>query len=287
MCVSLNRTTLPSQIPTDYAAKEKLEQKPLNLDLPKDFHQQVIAQDEMNISNFSKPQKFNYPSIPIYQDPNSTDLLRMTESSPNSAKIEFGRPDTKALLTIKARNEERYEGLHVITESKVSFDSPYLKSEARNLAKDTIKNHLVNPLREAIGKTAADTTLGAVTIATALVSAKHLPDGHLKLDIPTKNFIANEDLKVKLILGYGDGENLKATGVEIKDKYQYNDKNIDLKATYRTDREVDGIKDVTSTEVEAIVRDKNEKWDSGVFSLRIGHDSVRGSSAGIFYNKQF
>lgn len=287
MCVSLNRTSLPNQIPTDYAAKDKLGQKPLNLDLPKDFHQQVIAQDEMNISNLPKSQRFNYPSIPIYQDPNSKELLRLTETSPNSAKIEFGNPNTKALLTIKARNEERYEGLHVITESKVSFDSPYLKSEARNLAKETLKDHVVNPLREAIGKTAADTTLGAVAVATALVSAKHLPDGHLKLDIPTKNFIANEDLKVKLILGYGDGESLKATGVEIKDKYQYKDKNIDLKATYRTDREIDGVKDVTSTELEAVVRDINQKWDSGALSLRIGHDSVRGSSAGIFYNKQF
>lgn len=287
MCVSLNRTSLSNQISTDYTIKEKLSEKPLNLDLPKDFHQQVITQDEMNITKFSKSQKPNYPSIPIYQDQDSKELLRLTEISPNSAKIEFGRPDTKAFLSIKAKNEERYEGLHIITESKVSFDSPYLKSEARNFAKEAIKDYAVNPLREAIGKTAADTTLGAVVLATALVSAKHLPDGHLKLDIPTKNFIANEDLKVKLILGYGDGESLKATGIEVKDKYQYNDKNIDLKATYRTDREIDGVKDVTSTEVEAIVRDINQKWDSGAFSLRIGHDSVRGNSAGIFFNKQF
>ncbi len=135
---------------------------------------------------FNQPQKrIHYPNVPVYNDPN--EKLRLTEYSPNSAKIEYGNPGEKPLITIRARNEETYTNFNgtVQTDSKMSIKSPYLESKVKDYAKDTVMDNVVTPLRETIGKTAADTTLGVAVVATALVSAKHLPDGNVKIDIPT------------------------------------------------------------------------------------------------------
>ncbi len=297
MCLSVNRPTLTNQVNVKSNTTQTKEvQKPLNLDLPKDFDINFKTQDSMSMTDMPQAKRMIYPNIPIYQEPNDDSLIRLKEFSPNSAKIEFGNPNEKPLLTVKVRNEEIYDNFNsrdnIHTNSKVSFDSPYLKDQARTYAKEAVMGNVVEPLRGAIGKTAADTTLGVAVVATALVSAKHLPDGHFKVDLPSKKLTGDDTLKTKLILGYGDGENLKVTGGEVSKRFEYGDSNIDIKARYRTDSKVSDFrgtefKGTEKIELEAVIMDKNPKWDSGVLSARIGHDDVSGTSAGIFFNKKF
>lgn len=296
MCVSINKSVV-SDNSINSVAQKNLRNEPLNLNLPQEFHKE-LKNDQIDIAStnkanystdpFNQPQKrIHYPNVPVYNDPN--EKLRLTEYSPNSAKIEYGNPGEKPLITIRARNEETYTHFNgmVQTDSKISIKSPYLESKVKDYAKDTVMDNVVTPLRETIGKTAADTTLGVAVVATALVSAKHLPDGNVKIDIPTKSITGSDTLKTRLIMGYGDGENLKATGVEIKNRFDYKDQNLDVKLSYRKDAEVNNFKDVTKTELEATLVDKNPKWDSGTLGVRIGHDKVNGTSAGLFYHKQF
>ena len=297
MCLSVNRPNVPTPVAIPGKTKSidstVVKEKQLNLDLPQDFGKEFqnfnLKDNTAEVTSYPNPKKMNYPNLPIYNDPDSH--IRLKESSPNSAKIEIGNPNEKAFLTLKVRNEETYGSFNgqsnIHTKSKMSIDSPYLKEIARDYAKETVMDNLVTPLRGAIGKTAADTTLGVAAVATALVSAKHLPDGHVKVDLPTKKITGDDSLKARVILGYGDGNNLKPTGFEVKKRYEHNEQNFDLKAAFRKDAEVNGIKGVDKVELEAIITDVNQKWDSGAISMRVGHDKVTGTSAGIFYRKQF
>lgn len=290
MCVSVNRPNVSNQVTANYKTNNVeskiLKDEPLNLDLPKDSFKSFSSKDEMSITNYPSPNRINYPSIPIYQDPESK--LRIRDVSPNSAKIEYGEPGEKALVTIKVRNEEYirpFGGNHV--ESKASIDSPYLRDKAGDFAKDTVMNNVVEPLRNAIGKTAADTTLGAAAVATALVAAKHLPDGHTKIDMPIKGLTGDENLKARMIVGFGEGKNLKPVGFEVRKRYELDSQNFDVKASYRKDAEINGVKGVDRAEIEATLTDKKLREDSGALAMRVSHDKVIGTSVGIVYNKKF
>ncbi|MFN8672655.1 MAG: hypothetical protein U0457_11330 [Candidatus Sericytochromatia bacterium] len=284
MCVNFN-SSVPS---TTTVSKKELNEKvvknlnePLNLNLP-DLPNPYANGDTVNF----KP-KPNVPPVPVYGHDN--DFIRLTEYSPTSAKIELGTPNEKALLTIKARNEITYQPNGIPQEdSKVSFNSPYLRDKARDYARDAVMDTVVTPMRGALGKTVADTTLGAAVVATAIVSAKHLPDGHAKVDIPIRKLTGNDDLRTKLILGYGDGSNLKATGVEISNKYSLgNYKQMDVKVSYRKDAEINGFRGAEETKLETVIGDSRRRWDDGVLSASIGHNSVTGTTASLFYSKQF
>lgn len=290
MCVSLNTTVVTTRNnndnKTNNVVNKNLSNEPLNLNLPEDFGKETKEINTQDAMDFSKTSKLiSVPNVPVYSE---GQYARVSEFSPNSAKFEFGTPGEKPLLTIKARNEEVVTPYgRVETNSKASFDSPYLRAAARDYAKDAVMGNVVEPLRDTIGRTAADATLGTAVLATAFVAAKHLPDGNVKVDLPVKKLTGDDSLRAKLIVGYGDGKSFKPTGVEVSDRFQYGDQNIDVKARYRTDSEVNGIKGVNKAEIDILVTDQNVRDTSGSLAFRLGHDKVQGTSAGLFYQKKF
>ncbi len=281
MCVSVSGST-PSYNPQSISNQElneriakNLKNEPLNLNLP-DIHNPLSNSDSMKFTPIP-----NSPSIPVYG--NDDKFVRLTEYGSNSAKFEIGNPGEKPLVTLKARNE----GIHG-ENSKLSVNSPYLRDKARDYAKDTIMDNVVTPLRETMGKTVADTTLVTAVVATAVISAKHLPDGHGKIDIPIQKLTGDSEIRTKLIVGYGNGSNIKATGMEISDKYKFgNNKEMEVKLSHRKDAEVNGVKGTSETRVEAVIVDARRRWDDGVISASVGHNNVTGTTASLFYHKQF
>lgn len=284
MCLSVNRPNVViSPKKSDAPVDNNVKPQPLELDLPK----ALTVEEFKTLDQFSS-QLVNVPTIPVHIGDDDKTALRLTEFSPNSAKFEFGKPGEKALITMKARNEERIDPFgRVSLESKVKFDSPYIRHEAGQFAKEAVMNSVVEPLRESIGKTAADATLGTAVLAAAFVASSHLPDGNVKIDIPAKKLIGEENLKTRLIVGYGDGKSLKPTGVEVSNRFEYGSQNIDIKASYRKDAEVNGVKDVERIQLDAVISDMVMKPESGTLSFRAEHNKVTGASVGLFYQKRF
>lgn len=288
MCVSVNRPSIINQpINNGNNVSNPKPSQPLNLDLPPDFKPHSSTQ-EINTKDEFSSKLINVPNVPVYNEDNDKTALRLKEFSPTSAKLEFGKPGEKALISMKVRNEETINSFgRIDTESKVKFDSPYIRHEAGRIAKDTVMNNVVEPLRDSIGRTAADTTLGTAVLATAFLAAPHLPDGNAKIDIPTKSLTGDKDLKTRLIVSYGEGKSLRASGVEISNKFEYGSQNINVKASYRKDAEVNGVKDVERVQVDAVISDRVIRPDSGTISFRAEHNKVTGASVGLFYQKQF
>ncbi|MBC7474954.1 MAG: hypothetical protein H7263_11730 [Candidatus Sericytochromatia bacterium] len=277
MDVSVSRSSTITEVAKkdlNEQALKNIRREPLNLNLP-----------DLNSSNSDNLSMTNskgfVPNAPIFGHEN--DPIRLTESGLNSAKIEMGRPGEKAILTVSARNE----GINN-EKSHISVNSPYLKDMARDYAKETVMDSVVTPLRNTLGKTVADTTLGTAVIATALISAKHLPDGHANIGLPINKLTSDKELKASIIVGYGAGSNLKATGVELKDKFQLKgDNEMEVKVSYRKNVEVNGNKNANEAKVEATIVNPRKRWNDGVVTMGIEHNNVTGTTAGVYYHKSF
>lgn len=287
MCVSLNTNTksIEDYKSTNSIANRNLSNEPLNLNLPEDLNKSEIdTQDQTNFSIATK-KGVNVPNVPVFN--NGTDL-RLTEFSPNSAKFEFGKAGEKPLITLKATNEDVMTPNGMIqTNSKASIKSPYLEGKAKEFAKEAVMENVVEPLRNAVGKNVADTTLGVLAVTAAVASAKSLPDGNFKVSLPMNKIVGETDFNARVVMGYGDGKSIKPTGIELSNKFEYGSQNVEVKARYRKDGEVNGIKGVQKTELDILVTDQNIKETSGSLAIRFGHDKVQGTSAGLFYTKNF
>ncbi len=272
---------------TDDIISKNIRNEPLDLSLP-----------DLGSYNFGKDYSFGQKKSSVESDlpfdikqpswKKDEQPFRIISSNANTIVTEFGDSDSPMLkMKIRRQLSPNFNGDS--DKAKISVDSPFVKDYLKDYASENvlepIKNKVWEPFRESVGGTVADTTLAVVGVASVVAISKHLPDKNAKVSLPTNKYF-DEDFKAKLILGYGNGQDIKVTGLELKETYYRNNKNIEVKARVEK-KEINNHKNVTENGLDINVVSQNQKWNDPVFTMGYRENKVTGKTFGLYYYQNF
>jgi hypothetical protein len=250
---------------------------------PQDYNLPDLGSDT---ATYNKLTKDNHQKTISFVD--DTTMVRVTDTTKLSSTVEFGVPGN-ALLQLKISKDEPNG------KAKVSFDSPYGKDYARDKGQEFIeaplKRKIYEPLKESMGKTVADTTVSAVAFAAVMSVSRHLPGGNAKLNVPGGNLL-DDNLKARVILGYGDGNNPKVKGFDLKREFFVNNeflsaKKIDVRAVIEKKTDGPDKKESIERGIELNMHDSAPRHDSPYLGMYFKKSEVTGRTIGVSYELNF
>lgn len=207
----INSLNLNANSVADLSIKEK----PLDLSLPKDSIKDILGNDSIDFKKEIENKK-NIFSNPNVKKENNSEFIRLSEYSSSQVVTELVNPNggDKALLRIKASQSNL---INNNGKNELKIDSPYLKQEVKDYAKEQSKE-LLSSYVDVVGKNVAYGSLGlvaAATVAGVVASSDKFSRDDTKIEIPDGNLLP-DGAKVKAIVAYGGGEKPSFSGFEAK-----------------------------------------------------------------------
>lgn len=192
-----------------------IKEKPLDLSIRKEDLKDILGNDSIDFKNENENKK-NIFSKPNVKKENTSEFIRLSEYSSSQVVTEIVNPNgsDKALLRIKASQPDL---LNSNGRNELKVDSPYLKQEVKNYAKEQGKE-LLNSYVDVVGKNVAYGSLGlvaAATVAGVVASSDKFSRDDTKIEIPDGNLLP-DGAKIKAIVAYGGGEKPSFSGLEAK-----------------------------------------------------------------------